>query len=123
MCKFSGGNPILKNKRNKKKSTSNAIPSVLFSDKLEFDGAYFQTEPTETETLHSLTPQVRREKGVVADPPHSPHPGEESGSAGRESGLRGKTINWEKIPGSAAKHLTGPTHGQEEGRQKGRRRS
>lgn len=35
-------------------------------------GAYFQTEPTETETLHSLTPQVRPEKGVAADPPHSP---------------------------------------------------
>lgn len=86
-------------------------------------GVYTSTEPTETETLHSLTPQVRREKGVTGDPPHSPHPDEESGSAGRDSGLRGKTINWEKIPGSAAKHLTGPTHGREEGRQKARRRS
>lgn len=49
--------------------------------------------------------------------------GGESGSAGRDSGLREKTINWEKIPGSAAKHLTGPTHGHEEGGQRARRRS
>lgn len=61
--------------------------------------------------------------GLAADPPFSSRKSEESGSAGRDSGLREKTINWEKIPGSAAKHLTGPTHGHEEGRQKDRRRS
>lgn len=58
-------------------------------------GAFFQTEPTETETLHSLTPQVRREKGVAADPPHSPQPAEESGSAGLEE----KPLTGRRSPG------------------------
>lgn len=70
--------------------------------------------------MHFLTLQVCQVKGLAADPPNSPHGSEKSGSAGRDSGLREKTINWEKIRGSAAKHLTGPTHGHEEGGQKGR---
>lgn len=54
---------------------------------------------------------ARRKKGVAGDPPLS-SPKEESGSAGRDGRLREKTINRQKILKSAAKHMTGPTHGR-----------